>query len=183
MAEIDPEIVAIGNQNLQDNGYDHRASYCLIDIMSTGPERVDVGMVQDHFDTVIANPPYFDEKTVSLPEDNYGKRAHAHGIDCLERWVKAAVSCASAGGEVIFIHRAAELQKLMKFYDRRLGNITILPIVSRPGQEASRVLVRGFKGSKSPCKLLSPLSLHGTEGREFTPQLQAVLMGKDKLHW
>lgn len=183
LAEFDPEIVSIGQQNLLDNHYIERARYAVIDIMSSGPERVAHGMVQDHFDSVIANPPYFDEKTVSLPDDNYGKRAHAHGIDCLERWVKAAVSCARAGGEVIFIHRAAELQKLMKYYDRRLGNITILPIVSRPGQQASRVLVRGYKGSKAPCKLLSPLSLHGSEGREFTPQLQAILMGKDKLHW
>ncbi|AVX05227.1 tRNA(1)(Val) (adenine(37)-N(6))-methyltransferase [Maritalea myrionectae] len=183
LAEIDDEIVDLGKQNLRHNGYVDRAKYCQIDIMAPGPERVTAGMVQDHFDSVIANPPYFDEKTVSLPNDNYGKRAHAHGIDCLERWVKAAVSCARAGGEVIFIHRAAELQKLMKYYDRRLGNITILPIVSRPGQQASRVLVRGYKGSKAPCKLLSPLSLHGTEGRKFTPQLQAILMGNDKLHW
>ncbi|MCF4097847.1 tRNA1(Val) (adenine(37)-N6)-methyltransferase [Maritalea mediterranea] len=183
LAEIDPEIVEIGHDNLHDNGFVTRGTYSLIDIMSSGPERVAQGMAQDHFDSVIANPPYFDEKTVSLPDDNYGKRAHAHAIDCLERWVKAAVSCAAAGGEVIFIHRAAELQKLMKYYDRRLGNITILPITSRPGQEASRVLVRGYKGSKAPCKLLSPLHLHGSEGREFTPQLQAILMGKDKLHW
>jgi tRNA1(Val) A37 N6-methylase TrmN6 len=183
LAEFDPEIVGIGRQNIRSNGFEARANYCQIDIMSPGPEREASGMVQDHFDTVIANPPYFDEKTVSLPNDNYGKRAHAHAIDCLERWVKAAVSCARAGGEVIFIHRAAELQKLMKYYDRRLGNITILPIVSRPEQQASRVLVRGYKGSKAPCKLLSPLSLHGVEGREFTPQLQAILMGKDKLHW
>lgn len=183
LAEFDPEIVALGEQNLAHNGYNERARYTQIDIMAPGPERVAHGMVQDHFETVIANPPYFDEMTVSLPDDSYGKRAHAHAIDCLERWVKAAVSCARPGGEVIFIHRAAELQKLIRYYDRRLGNITILPIVSRPGQEASRVLVRGCKGSKAPCKLLSPLALHGTQGREFTPQLQAILMGKDKLHW
>ncbi|MCZ4271350.1 methyltransferase [Maritalea porphyrae] len=183
MAELSPEAVELCQINATNNGLSDRAKISQVDIMAKGPEREAAGLKPDHFDCVIANPPYFDDKSVSLPQDQYGAQAHAHAKHCLEKWVKVAVSAASATAEIIFIHRAEAINDLLRAYDRRIGNISILPIVSRPGQPASRVLLRGQKGSKAPTTLLSPLHLHGETGREFSPQVQSILMGKAQLHW
>jgi len=183
LAELSPEALELSNVNAQNNGLEDRTQICQVDIMATGPERVAAGLKPDYFDCVIANPPYYDDKSVSLPQDQYGAQAHAHAKDCLEKWVKVAVSAASATAEIIFIHRAEAINDLLRAYDRRIGNITILPIVSRPGQAASRVLLRGRKGSRTPTTLLSPLHLHGETGSEFSPAVERILMGRDVLHW
>lgn len=183
MAEISPEAIDLCRANAANNALQDRAVVCQIDIMATGPEREEAGIRPDYFDCVIANPPFFDNKSVSLPKDTYGAQAHAHAKDCLEKWVKVAVSAASATAEIIFIHRAEAINDLLRAYDRRMGSITILPIVSRPGQPASRVLIRGKKGSRAPTTLLSPLHLHGETGREFTPQVEKILQGGGPLHW
>lgn len=183
MAEVSHEAVDLCQKNATNNGLANRAQISQLNIMGTGPEREAAGLRPDHFDCVIANPPYFDDKSVSLPQDIYGAQAHAHAKDCLEKWVKVAVSAASATAEIIFIHRAEAINALLRAYDRRIGDISILPIVSRPGQPASRVLLRGKKGSKAPTTLLSPLHLHGETGREFSPNVQRILMGKACLHW
>ncbi len=183
LAEISDEAIALCTQNATSNGLIDRANIFKIDIMASGPERDEAGMKPDYFDCVIANPPYFDDKSVSLPQDQYGAQAHAHAKDCLDKWVKAAVSAASATAEIIFIHRAEAINDLLRAYDKRMGDITILPIVSRPGQAASRVLLRGRKGSRAPTTLLSPLHLHGDEGREFTSRVEQILQGKSRLHW
>ncbi|MFT6659360.1 tRNA1(Val) (adenine(37)-N6)-methyltransferase [Maritalea sp.] len=183
LAELSPEAIDLCMQNATNNKLEARVNICQVDITGTGPEREAAGLKPDYFDCVIANPPYFDTKTVSLPQDQYGAQAHAHATHCLEKWVKVAVSAASATAEIIFIHRAQAINDLLRAYDRRIGNISILPIVSRPGQAASRVLLRGNKGSRAPTTLLSPLHLHGDVGREFSPEVERILMGKATLHW
>jgi len=183
LAEVSQEAATLCQRNAKNNGLDDRSSVCQVDIMAAGPEREAAGLKADHFDCVIANPPYFDDKSVSLPKDQYGAQAHAHAKDCLQTWVKVAVSASSATAEIIFIHRAEAINELLRAYDRRIGNISILPIVSRPGQPASRVLLRGKKGSRAPTTLLSPLHLHGETGREFSPDVETILMGKGTLHW
>lgn len=183
LAEISSEAIELCATNAKNNGLSERVQIGQLDIMATGPEREAAGLKPDHFDCVIANPPYFDDKSVSLPQDQYGAQAHAHAKDCLEKWVKVAVSTASATAEIIFIHRAEAINDLLRAYDRRIGNISILPIVSRPGQPASRVLLRGKKGSRAPTTLLSPLHLHGETGREFSTEVERILMGKACLHW
>jgi len=183
LAEISDEAVQLCHQNTAHNNLSERAQIAQVDILASGPDRAEAGMTPDHFDTVIANPPYFDNKSVSMPKDQYGAQAHAHAKDCLDKWVKAAVSAAHATAEIIFVHRAEAINDLLRAYDKRLGDITILPIMSRPDQPASRVLIRGRKGSKAPTTMLSPLHLHGAEGRESSPKVERILQGHDCLHW
>ncbi|MGJ8527054.1 tRNA1(Val) (adenine(37)-N6)-methyltransferase [Maritalea sp.] len=183
LAELSSAAIDLCKLNAQNNALANRVTVSQVDIMGSGPHREAAGLKPDHFDCVIANPPYFDDKSVSLPRDQYGAQAHAHDKDCLERWVKTAVSASSAAAQIIFIHRAEAINDLLRAYDRRLGDISILPIVSRPGQPASRVLLRGRKGSRAPTTLMSPLHLHGETGREFSPDVERILQGKDCLHW
>jgi tRNA1(Val) A37 N6-methylase TrmN6 len=59
----------------------------------------------------------------------------------------------------------------------------VLPFAPRADQPASRVLVRGIKGSRAPLSLLSARALHGDEGNGFSPEIEAVLQGAAPLRW
>jgi tRNA1(Val) A37 N6-methylase TrmN6 len=52
-----------------------------------------------------------------------------------------------------------------------------LPIAPREGEAATRILLRGVKGSKAPLKLCAPLALHA-EGGCFTPLAEAIHRGE-----
>ena len=46
------------------------------------------------------------------------------------------------------------------------GGITILPIAARAGDDAKRVIIQAYKGSRGPTRLLSPLVMHTGERHE-----------------
>ena len=66
---------------------------------------------------------------------------------------------------------------------QRFRGLTVLPLSSRPGEPATRVIVRGMKGSRAPLVLLATRALHGTEGNGFAPEFDAILRGTAVLDW
>jgi tRNA1(Val) A37 N6-methylase TrmN6 len=78
-------------------------------------------------------------------------------------------------GTVSVIHPASSLPRLLSAMEPRLGNLTVLPMRARREDAASRVIVRGTKGSKAPLRLMTGLVLHGAEGNGFLPEIDAIL--------
>ncbi len=101
----------------------------------------------------------------------------------LDRWVKTAAASAAAGGEIIFIHAAESLGALLAAFEARFGAITVLPLSPRSDAPASRVLIRGIKGSRAPLRLLPARPLHGADGHAFAPEFDAILRGRARLLW
>ena len=69
-----------------------------------------------------------------------------------------------------------------------IGGIKILPITSKDGESAKRVLVMGTKGSRAPLKLLTPLIVHesslpSTEKKTYTRLLERILREGGELPW
>jgi tRNA1(Val) A37 N6-methylase TrmN6 len=183
LVEREPEMLALALGNLKGNGFADRAGAVLLDVTAKGNVRETAGLKPDHFDAVIANPPFFaaGRGTASQDERRHGAR-HMLEAD-LPLWIKTAASCAAPGGEVIFIHHVSALPELLSAFDGRFGAIAILPIAPRPGHAASRVLVRGIKGSGAPLTLLAPMILHGEDGHAFASPVSQILRGEDRLHW
>ena len=96
---------------------------------------------------------------------------------------RCAAGCAAADGEVIIVYPASGLQTLLTAMAPRFGALTILPISPRPGLPATRVLVRGRKGSKAPLTLLAGRALHGADGRDFAAEFDAIFRGEAALDW
>lgn len=131
---------------------------------------------ENRFDLVFANPPYFEPGKISEPGE--GKASAYIETLSLEGWIKAMLHAAKPRAPVILIHRAAELARLLAQLDRQTGEITVLPIASKAGEPARRVLVRGRKGLKrGPLTLLPPLITHTEDGSARTPAAQAVVEG------
>lgn len=183
LADRDPEMVALATENLAANGFSSRARAVVADVTAPGAERVAAGIAADRFTTVIANPPFFARGRGTAPADPAAAAARQMAAADLGRWVRTAAAAAAPRGEVVFVHLAAALPALLAAFAPRFGALAIRPVAPRPGMAATRVLVRGIKGSRAPPTLLPPLVLHAEAGEHFAPEAEAVLRGRAALHW
>ena len=92
----------------------------------------------------------------------------------LEAWARFMARMTAPGGEATMIHKADALARVLAVFEARFGALKILPLHSRQGTPAHRVLVQGVKGSRGPLQLLPGFVLHG-EGNAFTPAAQEIL--------
>ncbi len=164
------------------NGLADRGRIVILDVTSKGSLRAAAGLPADHYQSVIANPPFFDPERGSAPAANRAGARHM-APEALDRWVKAAATHAAAGGEIIFIHAASALPLLLPAFTERFGAVSVLPLLPREGEPAHRVLVRGIKGSRAPFTLLAGRPLHEPSGRAFRPEFDAIFRGTARLIW
>jgi tRNA1(Val) A37 N6-methylase TrmN6 len=182
LIDSDPVALALAGENVAANGFSGRATTSLADVAAPGATRAAAGIPADHFDAVIANPPFFAEGAGTAATAR-GTAARHMAPDELELWVRAAATHAAAGGEVIFVHTPQGLPVLLPEIAQRFGAIAVLPLSPRPGEAANRILVRAIKGSRAPLTLLAARALHGADGRAFTPEFEAIFRGEAVLVW
>lgn len=182
LVEADPQMLALAALNLGENGFGERARTVGVNLTAPGKVRAAAGLAADHFTTVIANPPFFDPGKGSTPSAARAGARHMDEAD-IDRWVKSAATHAAPEGEIIFIHVAEALPALLAAFTQRFGAVTVLPLLPREGEPASRVLVRGIKGSRAPFRLLAARALHEPEGRDFRAEFDAIFRGLSRLIW
>jgi tRNA1(Val) A37 N6-methylase TrmN6 len=183
LVERDPGLAALAADNAEANGFADRADVLVLDLTTAGAVRRAAGLEADRYATVIANPPYF-AAGQGTPSPEHGRAAARHmSASALDLWVRTAAASAAPGGEVVFILPARGLAALLAAFDARFGALTVLPLSPRPGEPASRVLVRGIKGSRAPLTLLPGRPVHLAGGEAFTPEMEAILRGRERLVW
>ncbi|WP_162247294.1 methyltransferase [Devosia sp. Root635] len=183
LADQNAEMAALAEANAADNGLAGRSRIVIADVTGKGANRHKAGLVDNSYDCVIANPPFFADGDGTLAAD--AGRAGARHMDAalLDLWIKSAAGAAAAGGEVIFVYPSQSLAPLLAGFTRRFGAVTVLPLSPREGEAASRVLVRGIKGSRAPLTLLAGRALHELTGRAFRPEFDAIFRGTARLVW
>jgi tRNA1(Val) A37 N6-methylase TrmN6 len=180
LVEIESETAAFARENIAENGLASRVTLYEADLLSPGSRRA-AGLAEETADLVLTNPPYLDPARARVSPDP--RRALAHvSLGGLEPWVRACLALLRPGGELAMIHRADYLQECLASIGARLGALRILPVAARAGDPATRILLRGVKGSKAPLKLMAPLVLHEADGA-FTPQAEALARGEGELPW
>lgn len=169
--EIDAELSDLARRGVSENGFGERVDIVTADAAEW------VRPHENRFDVVFSNPPFFEPGRISPPGE--GKAGAYLQSRPLEDWLKAMVFAARPRGTVIVLHRAAELARLLAPLDRWGGEITVLPIHSRPRQPANRVLVRMRKGlRRGDLRLLPGLCVYsGAQGEALAPAMQAVKEG------
>ncbi len=183
LAERDEAAFGLAGQNITGNGFTGRAEAVCVDVTASGAARRAAGLADNGYAAVIANPPYFaaGRGTLAAAPDRADAR-HMDGTE-LDLWARCAAAAAIADGLVIFIYPAEGLIALLSALAPRFGGLTVLPLAPRPGADASRVLVRGTKGSRAPLRLLATRYLHGQDGHGFAPEFDAILKGSAALDW
>jgi tRNA1Val (adenine37-N6)-methyltransferase len=74
------------------------------------------------------------------------------------------------------------LTELLPLFERSFGGISLFPLFPKPGDAATRVIVRAEKGRRAALTLLRGLVLHEPDGR-YTAQAEAVLRGGEGLNF
>lgn len=182
LVEIDPALAALAAENAALNGLGDRVHACVADALAGRAAREAAGLPDGSADLVLTNPPYLDP--AASRASPHGGRALAHVMPegGLDGWMAAAAGLLRPRGVLLVIHRADALPALLAAAAGRFGALAALPIHPRAGEPATRVLLRGVRGSRAPFSLAAGLVLHGPDG-SFTPQAEALHRGEAVLDW
>ncbi|MFZ1725271.1 MAG: methyltransferase [Albidovulum sp.] len=131
------------------------------------------------FDQVIANPPYFPGGK-GTPADDEGREFAQRESTPLADWIATGLRRLRPGGWLTMIQAADRLPDLLVNLGQGVGNIGILPISSRVGRPAGRVILRVRKDGRTPLSLAAPLILHDgprhiQDGDDLSALARAVL--------
>lgn len=167
--EVQPELAALCADNVHDNGLEGRISVVTGDLRALTPIRADAAAF---------NPPYFKAGDGrGAPERRRDAARHErHGT--LADFVAFAAACVGAGriAAVVPAGRGPELEELLAGQGHPALRRRI--VVARDGAPAERWLVEG-EASSSPgpagAEIEAPLVVHAGDGREFTPEVKALL--------
>jgi len=172
--EIQPELVELCQKNIQRNNLTETLQVIKGDVIHLPGE---VLFLYDH---VMINPPYHEaDKHDASPDAsksiaNTEAPAKSGHMSPLEMWVISAARCLKQSGIMVMIHRADRLDEILGYMKPMFGDVEILPLLPKVGEEAKRVVIRARKGEGAtpiPCR---PLALHRpSEG--YTDETDAIL--------
>ncbi|MFO1141353.1 MAG: methyltransferase [Amaricoccus sp.] len=137
------------------------------------------------FDHVLANPPFHrpDDTAAADPGRDLANR---EGEASLADWIAAGLRRLAPGGSLALVQRTGRLGEILAALAGVAGGVEILPIASRAGQPARRLLLRARKGSRAPISLCTPLTFHAgsaheRDGESYTAEAQRVLRDMGEL--
>ena len=172
--ERDQSMLALARRNIELNTLGARVTVESGDVASRHDDNL------NQFDQVFANPPYF--KPGAIQAVHPGREGAYMAHTPLEDWLKFMLHTVKPGGRVTLIHRAGELARILTFMDTRFGQIEVLPVRSRAGMMAKRVLVTGRKGlRRGETVLHAGLTLYENED-QLSPRALSVQSG-GTLEW
>lgn len=130
------------------------------------------GLKPCSFAHVITNPPYAED---DMPSPNNSKAmAHNFQDGGLKEWLDFCIKMLRPQGHFYIINRAEALENIIACLHGRLGKIEVLPLCSKPGQPAKRVIIRAQKDSKAPLVLHPAILIHQPDG-SHSAAAEAVL--------
>jgi tRNA1(Val) A37 N6-methylase TrmN6 len=170
--ELQADYADLARRNADDNGLEM--------VVETGDlQDMPATLRAQSFDHVIANPPYF-QRARGTPAGNTGRDLALAGDTSLDRWIDAAVRRLAPKGRLTVIQKADRLPDLLSACDARVGNLRVLPLASRIGRPADRVILQAQKGARGAFRLLPAVVLHDgdrheRDGESYTPAIDAIL--------
>ncbi len=170
--EVQADYADLARKNAKEN-------HLTLTVMQSDLQQLPPELVETSFDHVMFNPPYFAATNFSAPT-NAGKQiAHIEETP-LGDWIKVAFKRLKPRGVMTAIHLADRLPDLLRALPREAGDIRILPLASRAGRDAKRIIVSARKASAGPTRLLAPFLIHNGkahlgDGDDFAAAARAIL--------
>jgi len=159
--EIDPALAALAAENAAANGME--ADFIAADIFRLPQE------LKRDFDQVFCNPPFHGEGQVS---PNAARATALRNDGRLSDWLRLGLQRTVSGGFFTAILRADRLGQALTALPTE--GVCVLPLWSKAGEPAKRVILQVRKASRAPFALLPGLVLHQPDGA-WTPEAEAVL--------
>lgn len=173
--EIDPEAIKITEKNIENNGLNSIVNVLPADVtqVKTIPQR--------GFDHAMMNPPFY--SAAHHQTSPHAQKATAMNIadDALAAWVHTAITCLKPGGSFTAIVPPDRLQTILTAMGAKLGAVQLLAIHTKPNAPATRVLIHGKKGRKTPLAILPPFLTMDDKGG-MSEQMRALAEDGGALH-
>ena len=153
-----------------------RAQAIQADVSLSGKQRLAAGLLDNHFDFAIMNPPFNlarDRQTLDALKSD----AHVIAPDMFETWLRTAAAILKASGGIAIIARPQSLPDIFEAMKNRFGGIKILPVLARETEPAIRIIVTATKGSRADLALLPPMVLHRPTGNGFLERAEMICNG------
>jgi tRNA1(Val) A37 N6-methylase TrmN6 len=173
LVEIDEGLAALARENAARNGLAGRVDAVTLDVAASSADFAAAGLPAGSCDLVLMNPPFHDKALPASP-DPMRRGAHSLGATDLSDWVAAAERLLRPGGILTLIFRADGVPMLLDLLGGGFGAIALLPVHSKPGAAAIRVLLAAAKARRGPFAILPGLVLAETDGSP-TVVAEAVL--------
>lgn len=174
--ELDPAMATLARDGAAQNGFSNRVQVLDRDVDALPRSW------ENRFDLVFSNPPFFSSGSIQAPGE--GKTAAYLESVTLDDWLDGKLFTLRPKGTLVMIHRAADLSRILSLLDRRVGEITVLPIHSYPGQDAKRILIRARKGLRpGPLRLVDGLHLYETKGGDRSDVMKRIAGEGAGLEW
>ena len=166
LLEDDVETAALAASNCALNGVADRVKAVVADLFdrATWPA---AGLKPEAATLVATNPPFFRAEAVRASGRARQARAHVLPPDRGHaEWLRSALALLAPHGAFRLIHRPEALPALLAGAEDRSGDIAVLPIYPREGDEATRILFGAPReaarrcGSPPACAARSCRSLH-----------------------
>ena len=174
--EIDVKLCELAAQNAARNGFGDKFSAVTADVTAPGRSLRDVRLLNENYDQVIANPPFYAEGRVRAAPDRGRATAHVMHQGGLAAWMRFFGAMAAPKALLTLMHRLDCLGELLRLLEGRFGDVTVFPLFARRGEPATRIIVQAEKGSRAGLSLLPGLVLHQENG-SYTVEAEAVLRG------
>ena len=181
LLERDPALVGLARDNIAANRLEDRAVIAEADLLS--PQSCQAaGLAPATADLVLTNPPFLAADKVRVSPDRGKADAHVIGPGGVEAWLRACLTLLKPGGTFLMIHRADALADILGAIGIRLGAVVLLAVHPSAASPATRILLRGIKGRRTPLAIASPLVLH-EQGGAFTAHAEALHRGETRIDW
>lgn len=171
--EIQEKLCNMAERSVRLNQLEDR-----IHIICSNLNELDEHFLNDTYDVVTCNPPYF---KVSAEKD-VKKGIHfaiaRHELFCtLEDVVRTTSELLKYRGKGAFVHRTSRLLELLTYMRKyNLEPKRLQFVHPRIGKDANIVLVEGIKNGKPNLKVLPPLTVYD-EGNQYTDEIRKLLYG------
>lgn len=170
--ELQPAYAELASRNARENDIDIR-------VICADLTQLPAALRQEHFNHVIANPPYFRQGAHSPAADG-GKSLALGERTRLEAWVDVAARRLVHKGYFHVIQRVERLPDLIAACRGRLGSLSVLPFSSRQGKAPELAILQARKGGRADFVLHVPVVLHSgvrheADSDSYTPEIAEVL--------
>jgi len=176
--EIQKDYAALARCNARSNDID-------LNIVEADVMNMPRDILDQSYDHVFFNPPFYEKLKISAPQDAGKSKAHVMDFT-LEDWIVAGMKRLKPKARLSFIHRTEMLPDALGCLKKVAGDIMVKPLASRKNQPAKRIIITCRKGTKGPFILRPPLVIHdrdghGQDGGDYSALAQSVLRGAQTL--
>lgn len=179
LVERDADMAAYARKSIthaDNSAMAGRGHVVEADVTLVGKQRVEAGLLDNHFDFAIMNPPFNPARNRQTP-DALKSDAHVMAPDMFETWLRTTAAIVKASGGIAIIARPQSLPEIFEAMKNRFGGIKVVPVLARESEPAIRIIVTATKGSRADFSLMPPLVLHGASGNGFLKRAEGICNG------